>query len=100
VVATSEGESRVVGYAAALSDGVLSAYISHLEVLAEFRRQGIGAALVRGLLERVGDLYMVDLVCDPDLAPFYEPLGFRRFQAMIRRNYDAQAGVSSADPRD
>jgi hypothetical protein len=34
---------------------------------------------------------MVDLVCDPDLQPFYERLGFRPYTAMVIRNYDRQS---------
>jgi ribosomal protein S18 acetylase RimI-like enzyme len=41
VVLTRDGE-RVVGFATAISDGVLSAYIPLLEVLAEHQGRGIG----------------------------------------------------------
>ena len=92
VVAVEPGTTRVVGYATALTDGILSAYISHLEVLPEFRGRGIGSNLVRALLERIGDLYMIDVVCDEDVQPFYERLGLQRWNAMIRRKYDAQGG--------
>ncbi|MHC4407437.1 MAG: GNAT family N-acetyltransferase [Planctomycetota bacterium] len=89
IVAVPEGESRVIGYVSAISDGVLSAYISQLEVLPEHRGHGIGSTLVRSLLERLHDLYMVDLVCDPDVQPFYEAAGMTRWSAMILRNYEA-----------
>ena len=42
VVAIPQGEREVAGYITALSDGVLSSYISHLEVLPAHRRQGVG----------------------------------------------------------
>lgn len=80
---------RVVGFANAISDGVLAAYIPLLEVRPSHRGQGIGRALVRRLLDPLAHLYMVDLVCDPGLAPFYEPLGFTRLAGMARRNRDA-----------
>ncbi len=98
-VAVAPGTSRVVGFVAALSDGVLSSYISHLEVLPEFRGRGIGSELVRRMLGILSDLYMVDLVCDPDVQPFYERLGLRRLSAMVRRNYDASTGRQANDPR-
>ena len=72
---------------------MLSSYISHLEVLPEFRGRGIGSELVRRMLDTLSHLYMVDLVCDPDVQPFYEALGLQRFSAMIRRNYAASKGV-------
>jgi ribosomal protein S18 acetylase RimI-like enzyme len=69
-------EGTVVGFATATSDGVLSAYIPLLEVLAEYQRQGIGSELIRRLLLQLDGLYMIDLSCDAALEPFYERLGF------------------------
>ena len=37
---------------------------------------GIGSALVERVLDQLDDLYMVDVVCDAPLEPFYERLGF------------------------
>jgi len=89
VVAVENGSTRVVGYITAISDGVLSAYISQLEVLPDQRGNGIGSALVRAMLERLDGIYMVDLICDADVQPFYEKLGLTRWTGMIRRNYAA-----------
>lgn len=83
----------VVGYITALSDGVLAAYIPHLEVLAAYQRQRIGSELVRRMLATLRTLYMIDLICDADVQPFYERLGLRRYSAMIRRNYERQSGA-------
>lgn len=89
VVLARDG-SRVVGFVTAISDGVLSAYVPLLEVLPEYQGQGIGTELVRRLLAAVGGLYMVDLVCDEDVVPFYERLGVQRLDAgMGLRNRDA-----------
>lgn len=82
---------RVVGFVTAVGDGVLAAYIPLLEVLPTYRGQGIGSELVRRLLERLGDRYMVDLVCDEDLVPFYERFGMARYGAMILRRPDTLA---------
>ena len=79
VVLAREGESgRVVGFITAISDGVLSAFIPLLEVLPEHQGHGIGSELVRRMLSELEDFYMVDLVCDPELEPFY-----RRFELML-----------------
>ena len=83
---------RVVGFVTAISDGVLSAAIPLLEVLPSARGAGIGAALLQRMLHRLRDLYMVDLVCDPDRVAFYEGNGMTRAQAMIVRRYDRQSG--------
>jgi hypothetical protein len=34
---------------------------------------------------------MVDLLCDPDVQPFYERLGMRRATGMLIRHFDRQA---------
>lgn len=83
---------RVVGFANAISDGVLSAYIPLLEVLPEHRRRGIGAALIERLLHRMEHLYMIDLVCDEPMVPFYQRLGLHRLQGMAWRNFHHQDG--------
>lgn len=92
VIAVDEMSGRVVGYITAITDGVLAAYIPHLEVLPEWQDQGIGSELVRRMLARLGDLYMIDLLCDPELQPYYERFGFRRSQGMLIRNYERQSG--------
>jgi GNAT superfamily N-acetyltransferase len=86
-VALAVHSGRVVGFANALSDGVLSAYIPLLEVLPPYRGQGTGTQLVRMLLDAVGHLYMVDVMCDDDVLPFYEAVGFQRGGGVVRRNY-------------
>ena len=86
-VALARDEDRVVGFVTAITDGVLSAYIPLLEVLLSHRGQGIGSTLIERLLVRLSDLYMVDVVCDDDVVPFYERLGFVKGVSMMRRNY-------------
>ena len=68
--------STLVGFVTAVSDGVLAAYIPFLEVLPSHQGEGIGTALVRRILDRLDDLYMVDVVCDASLEAFYERFGF------------------------
>ncbi len=81
----------VVGYITALSDGLSAAYIPHLEVRPEWQQQGIGQELVRRMIAKLRNIYMIDLVCDPALIPYYERFGFRPYNAMIVRNYDRQS---------
>lgn len=87
LVAIARDEGRVVGFATAITDGVLSAYIPLLEVLPTYRRQGVGRSLIERLLARLSDIYMIDVVCDDDVVAFYERLGFVRGVSMMRRNY-------------
>ncbi|MBD3176911.1 MAG: GNAT family N-acetyltransferase [Armatimonadia bacterium] len=86
VLAIDQASGRVVGFINAISDGVLSAFIPLLEVRPEWQGRGIGRELVRRMLAELEGRYSVDLVCDPELAEFYEPLGFGRLQGMGRRD--------------
>ncbi len=85
-VSLAYDEKSLVGFATAISDGVLAAYIPFLEVLPSHQRRGIGTALIERLLAQLDDLYMVDVSCDAPLEPFYAQLGFSTLdRAMGRR---------------
>jgi predicted N-acetyltransferase YhbS len=81
----------VIGFITAISDGISCAYIPHLEVLPAYQGQGIGSELVQRMLAKLRQLYMIDLVCDPELQPFYARLGFQPWTAMVLRNHDRQS---------
>jgi ribosomal protein S18 acetylase RimI-like enzyme len=93
LLALDDSTSQVVGFITAITDGVLSAYIPLLEVLPAYQGHGIGSELVRRMVARLERFYMVDLLCDPDVQPFYERVGLRRATGMHRRNYHRQAGT-------
>ena len=84
--------SNVVGFVTAISDGVLCAHVPLLEVLPDCRGWGIGRQLMRRMLAKFDDLYMVDLICDPDAKPFYTPLGMSPATGMTVRRYENQSG--------
>lgn len=92
VLALDEDVDRVVGFINAITDNVLCCYIPLLEVLPEYQKHGIGRELVERLLKDIGELYMIDLVCNEDKVAFYEHLGMRAATAMTIRNFDAQCG--------
>ncbi len=91
IVLARTADGTVVGFITAVSDGVSCAYIPHLEVLPAYQGQGIGTALMQQMLAKLRHLYMIDLVCDPAVQPFYERLGMRNVVGMVVRNYDRQA---------
>ena len=74
---------------------MLSAYVPLLEVVPEYRGLGIGSELVRRMLERLEDFYMVDLLCDAELQRFYESLGMTPAAGMMVRRYDHQTGIGA-----
>lgn len=92
ILAIDEGTGCLVGFITALSDGVLTANIPLLEVLPEYQGDGIGSELVRRMLDKLDGYYMVDLVCDENVKPFYERLGFRGLSAMCVRRFEYQPG--------
>ena len=73
-VAIARDGDRVVGMARLLSDGVCNAYLLDVWTLAAYRRQGIGSALVRRLMDQVPGQH-VGLQTD-DAESFYAGLGY------------------------
>ena len=92
IVAIDEDSNKIVGFINAISDGVLSAYIPLLEVLAEYQNQGIGCQLVKKMFKELDDFYMIDLLCDEELQLYYEKQGMFKSQGMMIRNYNYQSG--------
>ena len=80
-------DNKVVGFINAISDKVLSAYIPLLEVLTEYQGKGIGKQLVLEMEKQIQHLYMQDIICDKNIVPFYEKLGYFKINGMIKRNY-------------
>jgi ribosomal protein S18 acetylase RimI-like enzyme len=80
---TSTGQ--VVGFVAALTDGVQGAFITLLEVLPAYQGQGIGQTLMEQMLERLEHIQTIELMCDADLVPFYEWFGMKQTTGMVLR---------------
>ncbi len=85
VILARDVESSVLcGYITALSDRIACAYISALEVRPEYRRKGIGTALLNQMVDRL-NVFGVYLSCAPALVPFYEATGFKPGVSMAKR---------------
>jgi GNAT superfamily N-acetyltransferase len=84
VLARDDGQ--VVGFANALSDGEFAVYIPLLEVRLSHQHRGIGSELVDQVRRHFAAAYMIDAICDPDVAPFYQRMGFTRLAGMAYRN--------------
>lgn len=99
LLALDDTSDTVIGFITAISDGVLSAYIPLLEVLPRAQGRGIGGELVRRMLEMLGEFYMVDLLCDESIQPFYEKFKLQRGRGMMLRNYEHQSGRAPRDKK-
>jgi len=93
VLAIDDEHGHVVGFVTAISDGVLSAHIPLLEVRPEWQGRDIGSELMRRMLERLKHLYMIDLVCDPELQPFYRRFEMQPGTSMMLRHLANQSGA-------
>ncbi|MEI8191078.1 MAG: GNAT family N-acetyltransferase [candidate division NC10 bacterium] len=87
LVAKSE-EARVVGMGRVISDGVSDAYIQDVVVRAEYRRRGIGRAIIGRLVKYCTErgISWVGLVAEPGTQDFYRTLDFREkpgFELML-----------------
>lgn len=91
VIVARDGD-EIVGFITAITDDVLCAYIPLLEVKASHRSQGIGKELIRLMLLKLNDYYMIDLTCDSALRPFYVSQGMSALTAMSIRNRSHQSG--------
>ena len=89
VVARDAQTQAVVGFVTAVTDGLIAAYITLLEVLPHYQRRGIGTELLRRILEALGPLYMIDAQCDERVLQFYERAGFTPGIAVARRDVAA-----------
>ena len=74
-----------MGFACAVTDGRLRAYIEDVAVHPDHRRAGIATALLDRLLAALGPIETVSLFREPDLVAMYERHGFRtrRSQAVM-----------------
>lgn len=96
VVLAFDGEGgTVVGFVAAISDGVLSAFVSSLQVLPAYGGRGIGSDLFRRMLQKLDDHYVVSLTCDPNLQPFYERFGMQPSGGMLLSNRDRRSRLDA-----
>lgn len=77
-----DGE-QLIGFARAVTDGVFHAYLEDVVIREPYRRRGIGDALVRLLLEELGQIHLVTLFCKQGLVPFYDKQGFQPTKQVV-----------------
>ena len=76
-IAAYEG-NRMVGYIDCVSNGVTDAYIQDLMVHPAYQGRGIGTELMNKMISHLKDkrIYMISVVYEENLKPFYERFGF------------------------
>lgn len=76
--AIDDASGALVGFTRVLTDGVFLAMILDVIVQVDRRGDGIGGQLVAAVLDdpRIGEVRSIELVCQPELVPFYRRWGF------------------------
>ncbi|TDE09316.1 GNAT family N-acetyltransferase [Jiangella asiatica] len=83
-------DDTVVGFARAVTDGRLRAYVEDVIVHPEVRGRGIGASLVRKLHELLHEtISPLTLFSAAHLAPYYERLGYRPTRQVVLHHHRA-----------
>ena len=87
-------DGRPVGFGRAISDGAYQAAVYEMAVVPEFQRQGIGAQIMRAILDRLPGCNVI-LYASPGKEDFYRKLGLRQMKTGMARfqNPDAMAKI-------
>ncbi|GIH10433.1 hypothetical protein Rhe02_85000 [Rhizocola hellebori] len=69
---------RLVGFARVITDGVYLAMVLDVIVPEDRRGTGLGRTLLDSIINhpQVGSVRSVELICQPNLVPFYQRWGF------------------------
>ena len=94
VVVFAYADGRPVGFGRAISDGAYQAAVYEMAVVPEFQRQGIGAKIMRAILDRLPGCNVI-LYASPGKEDFYRKLGLRQMKTGMARfqNPDAMAKI-------
>jgi spermidine synthase len=78
-------KKKMIGMGRGISDGCSDAYIQDVVVLKKYRAQGVGAAIIRKIVEalQADGIDWIALVAEPSTEKFYKGLGFRRMKKHI-----------------
>ena len=73
-----------VGFGRAISDGAYQTAVYEMAVVPEFQKQGIGAHIMRAILDRLPGCNVI-LYASPGKEDFYRKLGLRRMKTGMAR---------------
>ncbi len=83
---------ELVGFARAVTDSHVRAYIEDVAVLPAYRRNGVGEKTLWLLLEKLQHIETISLFCKHEFVSWYERVGFaaREFQTVMHHRRQAQ----------
>ena len=98
VVVFAYADGQPVGFGRAISDGAYQAAVYDMAVVPEFQRQGIGARIMRAILDRLPGCNVI-LYASLGKEDFYRKLGLRKMKTgMARFQFpDAMAKIGFTD---
>jgi ribosomal protein S18 acetylase RimI-like enzyme len=76
-------DDTLIGFARAVSDGRIRAYIEDVVIHSSYRKEGIGEKLVSKLLVELSHIDIISLFCEEHLIPFYEKNNFKYSKSQI-----------------
>ncbi len=84
VVVFAYADGKPVGFGRAISDGAYQAAVYEMAVVPEFQKQGIGARIMRAILDRLPGCNVI-LYASPGKENFYRKLGLRQMKTGMAR---------------
>ena len=84
IVVFAYAEDKLVGFGRAISDGAYQAAVYEMAVVPEFQKRGIGARIMRAILERLPGCNVI-LYASPGKEDFYRKLGLRKMKTGMAR---------------
>jgi predicted N-acetyltransferase YhbS len=83
---------NLIGYIDVVSNCVTDAYIQDLMVKPEYQGNGIGTKLMTMAIEKLKDdhVYMISVVFEEKLLPFYKRFGFQNMLCGQLQTYDCE----------
>ena len=83
---------ELVGFARAVVDTNLRAYVEDVVVDRAHRRRGVATAILERLLSELGATHLVSLFSSAELAPLYRRLGFRPTRQVVMHLHTREPG--------
>ena len=90
-------DGKIVGTGRAISDKASDAYIQDVVIMENFRNQGIGAQIIKSLIDKLKEkkIKWIALIARENSNKFYEKLGFHE----IRNTTPMQYYISTEDKK-